>query len=71
MNALVEALTRAVPGSSCRLLGSLATGTADAYSDIDLEWRLGRDAPMAPTSHDLSDTPTKSVIPWLVGEIGA
>ncbi|MET9558297.1 hypothetical protein [Streptomyces sp. NPDC006645] len=32
------ALGRSVPGSWTRLLGSLATGEADAYSDIDVEW---------------------------------
>lgn len=32
------ALERACPGSRTALLGSLAAGTADAYSDIDVEW---------------------------------
>jgi hypothetical protein len=32
------ALETACPGSRTHLRGSLATGTADAYSDIDLEW---------------------------------
>jgi hypothetical protein len=36
---IVAALERAVPGSTARLRGSLAHGTADAYSDIDLLWQ--------------------------------
>ncbi|MFJ5677777.1 hypothetical protein [Streptomyces sp. NPDC093097] len=32
------ALERACPGSRTRLLGSLAAGTADDYSDLDVEW---------------------------------
>ncbi|TDD74572.1 hypothetical protein E1293_29335 [Actinomadura darangshiensis] len=32
------ALERSRPGSRTVLLGSLAAGTADAYSDIDVEW---------------------------------
>lgn len=33
-----DALERSCPGSRTALLGSLAAGTADAYSDIDVEW---------------------------------
>ncbi|MEV8607748.1 hypothetical protein AB0383_07375 [Amycolatopsis sp. NPDC051373] len=36
--AVVTALAVACPGSRTRLRGSLATGTADAFSDIDVEW---------------------------------
>jgi hypothetical protein len=36
--AVIAALTAAGPGSRAGLLGSLAAGTADAYSDIDVEW---------------------------------
>jgi hypothetical protein len=35
---LRAALERACPGSSARLRGSLSTGTADEFSDIDLLW---------------------------------
>ncbi len=35
---VTQALVEACPASTVRLLGSLATGTADAYSDIDLAW---------------------------------
>ena len=37
---LQAALERACPGSSADLRGSLATGTADEYSDIDLLWAV-------------------------------
>ena len=36
--AVIAALTAAGPGSRAGLLGSLAAGTADGYSDIDVEW---------------------------------
>ena len=36
--ALLAALPAAVPGSSAELRGSLAAGTADEFSDIDLLW---------------------------------
>ncbi|WP_236573234.1 nucleotidyltransferase domain-containing protein [Streptomyces sp. GS7] len=32
------ALKRCCPGSSTALIGSLASGTADAFSDIDVAW---------------------------------
>jgi predicted nucleotidyltransferase len=35
---VLRALEQAVPGSSAALRGSLAAGTADAYSDIDVLW---------------------------------
>lgn len=35
---IAEALSRSVHGSVVELLGSLATGTDDAFSDIDLRW---------------------------------
>lgn len=35
---LRAALERSCPGSRTALLGSLASGTADEYSDIDVEW---------------------------------
>lgn len=35
---VTQALVDACPASTVRLLGSLATGTADLYSDIDLAW---------------------------------
>lgn len=38
-------LSGAVPGSRCQVVGSLADGTADCYSDIDLEWYVGEAAP--------------------------
>ncbi|MFI5609858.1 hypothetical protein [Amycolatopsis sp. NPDC051903] len=37
-DAVVRALAAACPGSRARLRGSLAAGTADAFSDIDVEW---------------------------------
>lgn len=37
---LIAALNGHCPGSRARLRGSLAAGTADAYSDIDLEWTV-------------------------------
>jgi hypothetical protein len=36
--AVIAALTAAIPGARAGLLGSLAPGTADACSDIDVEW---------------------------------
>ncbi|MFI0720380.1 hypothetical protein [Streptomyces sp. NPDC021224] len=36
---LLAALPAACPGSTAELRGSLAAGTADAYSDIDIAWR--------------------------------
>ena len=36
--AVRAALESSCPGSRTELLGSLAHGTADAYSDIDLRW---------------------------------
>ncbi|HEY3712324.1 MAG TPA: hypothetical protein VGL64_23310 [Amycolatopsis sp.] len=36
--AVITALTAAIPGARAGLLGSLAAGTADACSDIDVEW---------------------------------
>ena len=35
---LARVLTAAVPGADVSLRGSLAAGTADEYSDIDLAW---------------------------------
>ncbi|MFJ4412365.1 hypothetical protein [Streptomyces sp. NPDC088910] len=40
---LLAALAAYCPGSRTRLRGSLASGTADAYSDIDLEWTVPGD----------------------------
>jgi hypothetical protein len=37
-SAVRGALVRSCPGSITGLLGSLAAGTADLYSDIDVEW---------------------------------
>ncbi|WIX78478.1 hypothetical protein QRX50_45215 [Amycolatopsis carbonis] len=37
-DAVVTALAAACPSSVARLRGSLAAGTADAFSDIDVEW---------------------------------
>ncbi|MFF9347035.1 hypothetical protein [Streptomyces sp. NPDC014734] len=37
-DAVRAVLERGCPGSRATLLGSLATGKADAYSDIDIEW---------------------------------
>ncbi|WP_328537180.1 nucleotidyltransferase domain-containing protein [Streptomyces sp. NBC_00344] len=37
---LIDALTAQCPGSRAGLRGSLARGTADAYSDIDLAWTV-------------------------------
>lgn len=37
-SAIRAALERACPGSRTALRGSLASGTADAFSDIDVEW---------------------------------
>lgn len=36
--AVRSALEAACPGSRATLIGSLAAGTADAFSDIDVEW---------------------------------
>lgn len=36
--AVCAALNRACDGSQARLIGSLGAGTADAFSDIDVEW---------------------------------
>ena len=43
---LLAALQDWIPGSSARLRGSLATGAADDYSDIDICWEVP-DAPLA------------------------
>lgn len=45
VDALRETLEAAVTGSTTSLLGSLAAGTADNYSDIDLSWQVGGSAP--------------------------
>lgn len=37
---LLDALAAYCPGSRVRLRGSLAAGTADAFSDIDLDWTV-------------------------------
>ncbi len=37
---LQDALRRAAPGSRVRLRGSLAAGTDDQYSDVDLAWTV-------------------------------
>lgn len=37
---LMDALGSSVPESKVRLRGSLATGTADEYSDIDVAWEI-------------------------------
>ncbi|WP_327292214.1 hypothetical protein [Streptomyces sp. NBC_01198] len=37
---LLVALRAACPGSTARLRGSLAAGTADRYSDIDIAWQV-------------------------------
>lgn len=39
--ALQQVLNAAVSGSRCTVMGSLADGTADQYSDIDLRWEVG------------------------------
>ncbi len=41
---LVEALALAAPGAQASLRGSLASGRADAYSDIDIRWILPDDS---------------------------
>ncbi|MFJ5722749.1 nucleotidyltransferase domain-containing protein [Streptomyces sp. NPDC093149] len=41
--ALLHALATHCPGSRAELKGSLARGTADAYSDIDLVWTVPDD----------------------------
>lgn len=41
IRALQRALADAVPASSVELRGSRAEGSADAFSDIDLEWHVG------------------------------
>jgi hypothetical protein len=41
---IVAALEGGIPGSMARLRGSLAQGTADAYSDIDLTWEVPDEA---------------------------
>jgi predicted nucleotidyltransferase len=38
VSEIVSALAAAIPGSQVNLRGSLAAGTADRYSDIDLCW---------------------------------
>ena len=40
VTAVVDALQQALPGSTCCLRGSLAAGSADDYSDIDLQWTV-------------------------------
>ncbi|MGW9120484.1 hypothetical protein ACWGRV_28395 [Streptomyces sp. NPDC055663] len=40
---LLRALTAHCPGSRAKLRGSLARGTADAYSDIDIVWTVPGD----------------------------
>ncbi|WP_193106662.1 hypothetical protein [Brachybacterium sp. FME24] len=37
---LIESLASACPGSTVELRGSLAAGTADEFSDIDLRWTV-------------------------------
>ncbi|HJQ44730.1 MAG TPA: hypothetical protein VJ870_00200 [Amycolatopsis sp.] len=41
---LLRVLAAACPDSRTRLRGSLATGQADAFSDIDITWRVPDDA---------------------------
>lgn len=41
---IMAVLSRARPGSAVRLRGSLAAGTADVLSDIDLRWAVPDDA---------------------------
>ena len=43
-NAVTRALARAVGGSTSGLRGSLARGSSDRYSDIDVFWELPDDA---------------------------
>ena len=42
--AVVDALRAAIPGGECQLRGSLATGRADRFSDIDLLWTVPEDS---------------------------
>ncbi len=39
-SSVQRALSRSYPDSSCGLRGSMATETADAYSDVDLFWEV-------------------------------
>lgn len=39
--ALQKVLNTAVSGSRCTTVGSLASGTSDQYSDIDVRWEIG------------------------------
>jgi predicted nucleotidyltransferase len=41
---VLRCLRNAVPGSAAELRGSLANGTADEYSDIDILWEVPDDA---------------------------
>jgi predicted nucleotidyltransferase len=41
---ILECLCSAVPGSTASLCGSLATGNADVYSDIDVHWIVAGDS---------------------------
>ncbi|WP_144763025.1 hypothetical protein [Curtobacterium sp. 9128] len=41
IRALSAALVAAVPASAVALRGSRAAGTADEYSDVDLDWQVG------------------------------
>ncbi|MFJ4297750.1 hypothetical protein [Curtobacterium sp. NPDC089689] len=51
---LRRTLLEAAPGSSVRLRGSLARGTADAWSDIDLSWNVDQgDDALAALPHAL------------------
>ena len=43
VESVTEALRRAVPGGDLQLRGSLATGEADEFSDIDLLWIVPAD----------------------------
>jgi hypothetical protein len=55
---VLAALEAAVPGSRASLRGSLARGTADAYSDIDVEWLV----PSAAFPECLEVTPVLSAV---------
>ena len=48
---ILECLEQAVPGSEASLRGSLATGQADQYSDIDVLWQVPDDQFQGCTAH--------------------
>lgn len=55
VTGILGGLERAVPGSQAALRGSLASGTADRYSDIDVLWEVPDDL-FAPAVGGIGET---------------